>query len=444
MTNRLSFAIIYRIMSAFSSNENERQPLHEPLSDERLGELLAAVDNHEGKALLVMLMQQGVYYRQQELHNLLTNLPGASGVNIGHRTNQIGYCKESLRPVGMVTKADFGEVLRFGISEDGERLGKPLAVGSLQVMSAHALTRERDISLEQLWGATHSPTEKRSPLVRFLAIEALLTSPNETATVGQLAEALHEDYNLLSIPLLMLSKHGLVEYKTWEIGRDKVVYSVPDPSKIHHTEGRPRGVWTEAAVQYLLQHKKGTLDELAAYSWESAPQEEKRDNSLEEVRHKLAVSLHQMAKRFGVLTREGHNKEEDHGASLTPDQKAFWQDMIQLLEGIREAEPAFLDGLRAEIPAFLADTEKVKHALRVAYRKQPSMATLVLGSLSSDQSKVVKELAEEIEMGFGQTVSIWGLRNALNKLADDGKIEKSKGKVTTYRRLIENEITSTD
>lgn len=72
----------------------------ERLSDERLGNLISTVGNHEAKSLLLGLMQSETIYTASGLNKLLLY---AQGQNPAWRTSigtPIAYCRNSLAPIG--------------------------------------------------------------------------------------------------------------------------------------------------------------------------------------------------------------------------------------------------------------------------------------------------------------------------------------------------------
>lgn len=69
----------------------ENVPDLETMSEEQLGDLLAAVGNHEGKAILMLAFGQtaeGEMFGTTALHSLITNIPGSESAYVGNLGNQ--------------------------------------------------------------------------------------------------------------------------------------------------------------------------------------------------------------------------------------------------------------------------------------------------------------------------------------------------------------------
>src|SRR6266571_3393052 len=91
----------------------------ERMHDQELGNLLAAVGNHEGKALLLARMQWGQEYGTIDLAALVKPVQGEGYT----KPVPFKWCGQSLAPIGLVAKGDGSY---YGITEKGETVGKAL------------------------------------------------------------------------------------------------------------------------------------------------------------------------------------------------------------------------------------------------------------------------------------------------------------------------------
>lgn len=159
----------------------------ERLSDGELGNLLAAIGNHEAKAITLLIMRPGEIYTRWELFKEFLRAQGeVKGWQLT-RDVPFGYCEESLSPIGLVAKEALNpDLSTYGYSktEYGKETGDPIA-GLLLDFSL----RHPDISLIDLFGHTVSSKgeltispglqfKRRAPIARLSIFRALLQAPH--------------------------------------------------------------------------------------------------------------------------------------------------------------------------------------------------------------------------------------------------------------------------
>lgn len=102
----------------------------EQLSDEQLGNLLAAVGNHEAKAVTFLVMRSETTYTAEDIHKAVIEAQGTlPGWRIHHQS-AFKYCERSLSPIGLVAKEVVDPNLNtygYARTEYGERIGVSLA-----------------------------------------------------------------------------------------------------------------------------------------------------------------------------------------------------------------------------------------------------------------------------------------------------------------------------
>lgn len=198
-------------MSEAQLPQAEFLPPAEALTDEQLGGLLAAVGNHEAKAVVLGSMQNGVAYNMSALHDLFIEAQGDAVSIKGGVANQIAYCKDSFYPVGAVAKVRYGENLRFELTESGETYGKALAGHVLDLS-----LRYPDTSLRQLFGMTHTSKTSREPRspVQRVQLFRLLPTMDEPIRVAQIERILGVTGDVLSNQLKWLDKAGLITHQS--------------------------------------------------------------------------------------------------------------------------------------------------------------------------------------------------------------------------------------
>ncbi len=129
--------------------DQEHRP--EPLSDSKIGGLLAGL-NKEHAGVLLIQMKPGQAYTSPQLDALIR----PDGKKIWNPKAPFRLCEGSLSPISLVTKEvvdiEQRQVFGYQISEEGISLGVPLA-GHLLAFSE----RHPQLSLQQLLGASYSP-----------------------------------------------------------------------------------------------------------------------------------------------------------------------------------------------------------------------------------------------------------------------------------------------
>ena len=76
----------------------------EKLSDERLGDLLSAVGNHEAKAITLILMRNGNVFDRSNLYGEVLSSQGESKKWRVGWGDPFKYWRHSLAPIGLVAK----------------------------------------------------------------------------------------------------------------------------------------------------------------------------------------------------------------------------------------------------------------------------------------------------------------------------------------------------
>jgi len=172
----------------------------EPLSEERLGDHLAAYGNHEGIAGLLAKMKRGSPYTQGQLDSLAN----PDEKPLWSKGLALHWCKDSLWPNGLVArelvdkKRGFYGYEKTKEGELGEAFGGQLL----------DFSEELPVSLYQLSGSTNSPsktkisetetgeqkeTKDRAPLTRFRIAKELVAAKLPIREID-LVTSLQTDY----------------------------------------------------------------------------------------------------------------------------------------------------------------------------------------------------------------------------------------------------------
>lgn len=417
----------------------------EALPEHRLYELISAIGNHEGKALLLLSLSnqpENSYFSQHELHGLLQNLPGGDKAYLGKATNKMGWCKLTLEPIGMVAKADFGPILKFGISDEGREYGVPLASLLLEFSQKHK------IALYDLFGATVSTGGKRSPEVRIKIIEELLTSPNG-ASLDDLVQATGVTNQVtIGKQLRKMSVAGLLNYDDWDESKTTVKYSL---ARRNAASNRP-SIWKKLIIECLEVNNFAERSDIINYLKENVSKELLESKSDAELSTLVSMSIYSLEKQGIVNYSE--NKKRSNGlvkVSLSDEQAKMWNELLNSLHLYSSQEPSFINGLNTLSKKILIDPNFIQDALNRAAEASPyaqngsekSVANLILKTLilsGDNQAKSVRDIVENIKDVTDRTLSHAAVLNVLKDLVKRQKITEKKEKTLTYS-LVEKDKT---
>jgi DNA-binding MarR family transcriptional regulator len=202
----------------------------EPLSFEETANLVVALDS-EPKCTLIVSMQNGIIYSQNDLFTSLMRAQGnAPGWNLSQPT-AFGYCTQSLAPIGLVASevidGDRGTI-GFIKTPFGSKIGTATAGLLLRY------SQKNNINLYDLLGNTSSPTppgtekdaisedssiaKKRAPITRVKMFMALISNDLPMRQTD-LAQIIGENKDILSSHLKNLQKRGIISYDSIPSGK---------------------------------------------------------------------------------------------------------------------------------------------------------------------------------------------------------------------------------
>jgi len=422
-------------MSEVNSSSYETSTLYEPLTEAMLGNLLAAVGNHEGKALLLLAMGTGTavdrYYSQGELHDLISELPGSGSAYLGSRMNQMSWCKSSLAPIGMVAKADYAMPLSFGITPEGRELGVPFAAMLIDFSDKHS------VALVELFGSTTSRSELRSPLLRMKLVEELLTHPEGANLRDLVAATGTASQVVIEKHLRKLDIAGLLKYRDTDVAKHEPSY------RLVHKDYQPqdRGFWATSTVEFLRSRDAATLDEIVDHWYSEQPLGPPSERERSNVAEKLRYCLYGLDTRGLVTTVNAKRAHQRGRISLDEHQEAMWTDLHNLLAKFRSQDQPYISTLQRRAQELLREPGTIARALNRAAESsafsrndsKKDLTGLVLASLvESQQPLSVRDIVKVASEKQGRTVSHSGIVVILNKLVNQGAAGVRKNKVLKY------------
>ena len=414
----------------------------ETLSDEQTYALLSSVGNHEGKALLLIAMANGPEdktYGRVQLHDLITKLPGTEDLYKGNQGNQMDWCNMSLAPIGMVAKSDYVNPLTYSITEEGRKLGKPLAGAMLDFSARHS------ISLLSLLGTTHSRSSVRSPETRLKIARALLADP-EALSLQQLSGFLRDEKgSRLTSQLSSLSASGLLEYASKDLNTELPTFSLKNDAY----SPLSRGLFAPLIVEFLRKNAEATTRDIAAYIIEQQLPE-LQGVSEAKIRGTVHTGLYALKGR-GVIAQSSLRRAGTHGlVSLNDQQREMWQDLVSVVDAFQTLDPEVLAVYDQLADDFINDPAKVHAAmqrvLEASYSEngtEKRASVLVRHALSTSVGALsVRDLVELINNQHGRTLSDQTVRTVLQPLVEAGDVTREPGIQKPLYTLTER-VTST-
>lgn len=189
--------------------------------------MLAAVGNHEGKALTYLAMEPGEHYGISALHRLFLEIQGDPPAFAGQLTLQQKYCIFSFEPAGLTGRSERGALRHF--KTDPDDLGTALAGHVLGV------TEASPASLSQIFGKTSAPGTSEGadrPPGRRLAVLRALSQPGAPAYTADVARATGLSEFAAGNNLAALGRAGLLTYRSGPTYAMKSVYRVTRPLRV--------------------------------------------------------------------------------------------------------------------------------------------------------------------------------------------------------------------
>lgn len=397
----------------------------EPMPEAQLGDMLAAVGNHEAKALLfAMMADDGTAQSGLDLRRQFMTSQGERPVwRISH-SSPGNYMRHSFLQAGLISphesaEESVGEV--YGKTEQGRELGNAL-VGHLLHFS-----ERYGISLQNVFGQTNSTGQEKPPIVNYSLYKELL-SRDEPASASELVEILGR--KLPADKLALLAQDGMITYKAREAGRAFIHYAVREdrPEEDPPIFNRQRG-WT-ARVSAIALEESGELnsDTLIDKYLEKYPNTEV---TKAEVRRRISGVLGHLAKTGYLHRKESFSGNKQTQISLNPDKRAMAGDLIQIIEQFRMQDPVFLGEGKRLAQEIVADPERVC-SLLLKFRE--TSKTIDSSKIKVEASRKIAEIIEGSSTGIsaeqihgilaeeGSTLTTRAVREIVKTLRQSGAI----------------------
>lgn len=421
---------------------SEQPKTREKLSDEQMGNLLAAVGNHEAKAITLILMRNGNIYDRTGLHREVIN---AQGKNKGWKMDRSGpfqYCSHSLAPIGLVAKETLNSDLStygYQITEDGKELGIPLAGLLLDFSERH------NISLSELLGSTLSSSskekimqtekeetdfKKRSPSTTLKIFYELLTSSSLPIREADLGKRIGEknSFNLTS-HLIRLSKLGLIEYKAIEVNKPfssyKLSPNIPE-GKLPIDSKRP--TLTLLILNILKEHPNKFFTIREVYNF--LPQEQKGSSKKKNLLGRISNVLSFLRKHDYANIEKFHLGKQSE-INVKEEARIVLTEFLEIMYGFQNQDREILEKGRKLARAIIIDPKRVSNLLRRAkevssYANRSSIEETqkhILSIIFSNPGITNREIQKLLERKLGKKLKIGSVNILSSSFIKQGAIK---------------------
>lgn len=393
------------------------------IPDQYLGNLLAAIGNHEGKALVLASMQSGEAYGITALHSLYVLAQGDNPAHVGAKNNQIDYCIYSFEPIGAVAKVTDGGSLRYEISEEGERYGKAFA-GLVLDFSL----RYPDISLSQLFGQTFTKYDgdARSPLRRVELLRALQTG--DSTSQADIMHAVSRTNGSVRFHIDELAALGIVEKEAQTLDEYQVTISCGARIETYEQVGSQKTLTASVVSAYnkLISSGQSIMQtDIEAALKADYGYEEWSDESLRNATSKVLAGLVGQ----GVVIKESvFDRWRRSHVRLALTKKAAVLDILDELDKFQSGDVDILEKWRKRADEIVTDTNSARVLIGKAIGASPQAnkkpreerMAVVAKYLSEAHTATTSEIMHALN---DKGVPRGAVTRALSDLRQSGRIE---------------------
>lgn len=354
------------------------------MSEEELGNLLAAVGNHELKALTLAVMREGTIYERGDLYRKLLEIQGRPYIWKMGKELVIKYCAKTLSPIGLVTTREIItpnlSTCGYIITPYGEMIGKSLA-GHLLEFSLRYPT----FSLIEAMGATASGSRakriqtidgeeaefrKRAPMIRLKIFRQLVSSvlPIRAA---DLARAIGEKQGIVQNHLQTLSRLGIIEYKATEPNKPYSFYKLSQQRP--NREPRPyskKPTFTKRVFEIFLSNPEfsGSPAMVAERLKELYPEyQASKQLTMQTMTNNILSHL----EKEGFLAHEGFRYNIQSKINITNGNRAMLHELLGIVDRFRSGDEDFRKKGRARLEKIINNPSFVRILIAKARATSP-------------------------------------------------------------------------
>lgn len=361
------------------------------ITEARLGDLLAAIGNHEGKALMFLAMEDEVPYGTTSSYRRFIEIQGSPPAFVGQVTVAQKYLVHSFLPIGLVVRQRNESGFLRHVREDPDGVATALAGFLL------ASTADADVSLQILFGKTSAREgSERSPIRRYRILRALAEAAGDTYPARVAAQARVGEMPT-SNALTAFAEHGLLTLETSATYEMRTTYRITEPIPPQVGKGNYRTA-TEISeyLNGLLAKSPGEL---------VVPREQIEAHLRAFPRWAEVGGLRDITqgilKRFvtrGYLEAVTSHYGLTHArVSLTPAQRAFAARVSSGIAAIAAGDPQAITAGHREARRILKDPDAVRALMRRGF------AASKLANNPMTEGEKVRLVAEAVAKAPGST-----------------------------------------
>jgi hypothetical protein len=372
---------------------------------DRLAERLAAVGNHEGKALMFLAMEDGVDYGVSALHQRFLEIQGQPLAFKGTVNLQQKYVIHSFEPVGLAIRTLAGGRWLRHMKVDEDHHAAALAAHLLDYTESHPS------SMTQIFGKTAKGPfgADRAPIRRVDAFRVLsqASRPISQADLGRLA-GLTPKGGLTNV-VNALHEAQLIDYESQPTFELKTQYRIQRRIEV---PARSRAL-TAAVLDYLNTR-------LAAEGAFDVGRDEIEDHLSRDPRWEHLYIRDTLQRLMGRISDEGsvemsqsYRGQTTHSIIVVSnEQRAFLAGLIQVLDKVTGGdEPTIRRGVRLG-RELIASPQRVRKLLRRGFDSNKLLVNpvsrnakqdLVLGALRNGPA-TSQQLTDRLQPRLNKTL----------------------------------------
>lgn len=392
----------------------------EKMSDEELGNLLAAFGNHEAKALTLISMMPERIYTSTDLYSTLIK---SQGDDIGWKPNSMtpfGYCLKSLSPIGLVTKEYLDQeqgIYGYEITSYGRDVGVPLAGLLLDFSLRHG-----EISLIRLFGSTKSSSsqknselsdtakaasyKERSPLSRFKILGEIATRDLPLRMVD-IEGDMRISQSKISNHLREMKRLGLINVESTEVNKSFIDYKLSEegPKQAPHTH-RNDSYLTQAVWGICQKYPELDLtrNDIVAKLVETNPRYAGKKPKDRTLLNRTSGILAHLA-RAGYLQKGKFSKTFHSEISISDDQRKIIEELLTILYEFQNQNPEIVEKGKRLAEELIVNSDKVRDLMEKVKLTSPyvsqfpfeEMQTMVLSIIQENPNITNKEIRAKLE-----------------------------------------------
>ncbi|HSW78476.1 MAG TPA: hypothetical protein VLF88_00445 [Candidatus Babeliales bacterium] len=404
------------------------------LPDQKFFDLLNSAGNHEAKLLtaMVILSSPELSFSAWRIYREMIERQGSQVEWNVDRKLPIQYCSRSLEPIGTVVKGEVtnsrgNEVTVYSASEFGRMYG----LGFCEVALGWSLDYP-ELPLIDVFGATNSKGDVRSPEVRYQIYKILLDKP-DGISVKELRDRLdtigYEGLSDIKKKVSMIAQNGLVTYQsksskhnpTFELASQDAM-----PSELPHSD---RSIETKAV--YAALRALGSEDETIVSLDQIIGMVTNLNPEADLVRvRRILIAAYAKDGSFPVLSAYRRTSGERSNVKLNPDYKKAISELVERLEHFRQEPIEFLHAQKAgdiinNPELFSQLMAKARNSSRVyrSHTEPPSVFHQEMIAISTEVGPIsISGLQRLLKSKFNRKMSADAIRETANRLAESGEL----------------------